>query len=119
MEKRRLQGDLTAACQYPKGAYKKAGEGLFTRACRDRTRLNSFKLKEGRCRLEIRKKFFTLSGEALEQVGQRSCGCPFPGSVQGQGEWSSEQPLVEGVPAQGRGDGTRCSLRSMPTLNIL
>jgi len=36
------------------------------------------------------------SGEALEQVAQRSCGCPFPGSVQGQVGWSSEQPgLVE------------------------
>jgi len=23
-------------------------------------------------------------GEALEQVAQRSCGCPLPGNVQGQ-----------------------------------
>ncbi|KAK4818947.1 hypothetical protein QYF61_022212 [Mycteria americana] len=56
LEKRRLQGDL----QYLKGAYKKAGEGLLTRACSDRTRGNSFKLKEGRFRLDIRKKFFTM-----------------------------------------------------------
>ncbi|KAK4811690.1 hypothetical protein QYF61_024762 [Mycteria americana] len=60
LEKRRLQGDLTAACQYLKRVYKKAGEGLFTRACSDRTRGNGFKLKEGRCRLDIRKKFFTV-----------------------------------------------------------
>ena len=39
LEKRRLRGDLTAAFQYLKGAYKKAGEGLFARAGRDRTRV--------------------------------------------------------------------------------
>ncbi|GAB0176039.1 mitochondrial enolase superfamily member 1 [Grus japonensis] len=50
LEKRRLQGDLTVAFQYLKGAYKKAGEGLFTRACSDRTRGNGFKLKEGQFR---------------------------------------------------------------------
>ena len=47
-------------------------------------------------------------GEALAQVAQRSCGCPLPGSAQGQAGWSSEQPdLVEGVPAHGRAVGTR------------
>ena len=44
-------------------------------------------------------------GEALAQVAQRSCGCPIPGSVQGQvGHRGLEQAvLVEGVPARGRG----------------
>ena len=60
LEKRRFQGHLIAALQYLKGTYRKGGEGLFIRECSDRTRVNSFKLKEGRFRLDIRKKFFTV-----------------------------------------------------------
>jgi len=72
--------------------------------CSDGTRGNGCKLKEGRFRLDIRKKYFTMR----EQIAQRSCGCPLPGSVQGQGGWSSDQPgLVEDVPVHGRGAGTR------------
>ncbi|KAK4823902.1 hypothetical protein QYF61_008115 [Mycteria americana] len=60
LEKRRLWGDLIVAFQYLKEAYKKDRERLFTRTCSDRTRGNSFKLKGGRFRLDIRKKFFMM-----------------------------------------------------------
>jgi len=60
LEKRRLRRDLGGAFQYLKGAYRKGGEGLFTRVCSDRTRGNGSKLKEGRFRLDIRKKFFNM-----------------------------------------------------------
>ena len=48
VEKRRLRGDLIAAFQYLKGAYRKEGENIFNRACCNRTRSNGFKLREGR-----------------------------------------------------------------------
>ena len=45
------------AFQDLKGTYRKAEEGLFIRACSNRTRGIGFKL---RFRLDIRKKFFTV-----------------------------------------------------------
>ena len=59
LEKRRLQGDLTAAFQYLKGAYKLEGSHFFERVDNSRTRENGFKLREGRFRLDVRGKFFT------------------------------------------------------------
>ncbi|KAK4830639.1 hypothetical protein QYF61_012482 [Mycteria americana] len=105
LEKRRLQGNLIAAFQYLKGAYRKDGDKLFSRACCNRTKGNGFKLKEGRFRLDKRKKFFyNGDGETLEQVGQRDGRFPIPGNIQGQVGWGSEQPdLVEDVPTLRRG----------------
>ena len=41
LEKRRLLEDFIVAFQYLKGAYRKAGEGLFIRAGSNRTRGNN------------------------------------------------------------------------------
>ncbi|PKU43055.1 rna-directed dna polymerase from mobile element jockey- hypothetical protein [Limosa lapponica baueri] len=57
LEKRRLRGDLIAAFQYLKGAYRRAGEGLFVRKCSDRTR-------------GFQKKVKALKGFKLEVKGE-------------------------------------------------
>jgi len=48
------------AFQYLKGRYRKEGDRLFSRVCGNRTRGNGFKHKEGRFRLDIREKSFTV-----------------------------------------------------------
>ena len=40
LEKRGLQDELIAAFQYQKGTYRKAGKGLFKRACSNRITSN-------------------------------------------------------------------------------
>lgn len=38
----------------------------------------------------------------MEQILQRHCGCPIPGSIQDQVGWSPEQTgLVKDIPAHG------------------
>ena len=54
--------------------------------------------------MKLTEKICEISGETLEQVAQRGCGWPLPGSIQGQAGWGFEQPgLVGGVPAYSRG----------------
>jgi len=69
--KRRLRGDLRAAAR----GCERAGEGLLTGAWSDRTRGDGFRLKEGRFRLDRRKKIFTLRVVMLAQVAQRGGRC--------------------------------------------
>ena len=60
LQKTRVQEvheDLIKVFHYSKGANKKDWKRLFTRVSGDRTRGNSLKLREGRFRLDFRRKF--------------------------------------------------------------
>ena len=60
LEKKRLWGDLIASFQYLKGVYKQEGNQLFEGVDNRRTKRNYFKLNEGRFRLDVRGKVFTM-----------------------------------------------------------
>jgi len=80
LEKRRLQGDLIAACQYLKEAYKRAEEVFLTRASSYRTRSNGFKLK-----LDLKKKFFTMRvARHWHRLPREAVATPPWKTVQGQ-----------------------------------
>ena len=77
---------------------------LFTQCDNGRTRGNRFKLKEGRCRLDVRKKLFTRKVVRPWHSCPESCGCPISGGIQGQVGWGPGQPeLLGGSPANSRG----------------
>ena len=94
LEKRRLRGDLIAAFQDRRGAYKQEGRQLFPRVGSSRrTRGNGLKSKEGRLKLDIGEVLYCESGEVLEQVPREAVGAPStPGGDQGQVGWGPGQP---------------------------
>ena len=111
------------AFQYIKGANRQGENQHFTWVDSDRTRRNSFKLKEdlGEMSGDI---FHWEGDEALAQAAQRSCGCPIPGGAQGQVGWSPGQPglvpdLEVGGSACGKGVRTWRSLEDLPTQVVL
>ena len=76
-EKRRLQGHFIVAFHYLKGAYKQEGVQLFTWVDSDRTRRNGFKLRQGRFRLDMRRKFFPPEGgDALNRLPKEAVDAP-------------------------------------------
>jgi len=103
LEKRRLRGDLTAAFQYLKGACKKDGDRLFSRACCNRTRNNGFKLKEGGFRLDVTKKFFTvrpwprLPREAVAALCLAVSKARLDGASRNLGWWKVSLPMAGGL----------------------
>ena len=115
---RSLRGDLTATFQYFKWAYEQEWEWLFAENDSDKTRANSFTLKKGRFRLDIKEKFFTQRAVRPWHSCPEKLWCPIPGGTQGQVEWGPGQPeMVEGEPS--RGSTTAWSWSSFPILAIL
>ena len=97
------------AFQYLKGAYKQEGEQLFTWVDSDRTRGNSFKLRQERFRLDIRRNFFTQRVVMhWNRLPKEVVDAPSLEAFQGQAGCGSGQPgLVGGNPAHSRGFETR------------
>jgi len=92
------------ALQFIKVAYKIDRDRLFTKACSDRAR--GFQLQEGRFRLAIRKKFFTLRvvrhwhrlpGEAVDAPSLAVFKARLDGALSNLVQWQVSPPMAGGL----------------------
>jgi len=68
----------------------------------DRTKGNAFKLEEGKIRLDVRKKLFTMGTVMSWHCCPESCGCSTPEGAQGQIGWTLGSLSWRWQPATGR-----------------
>ena len=98
-------GRAESSLQYLNRSCKK-GDRVFSRICCDRKRGNGFKLKEGRFRLGIRRKFFYCFFTVRAVRHCTGCPerwwCPIPADSQGQAGGTLSTDGAVGVPVHCR-----------------
>lgn len=104
--------------QVSEGSYKDVREEHFVRNCSGRTRSNGYKLKEGKFRLDVRKKIFTLRvvRHWTKCPGRLWMPCPPkpPAVFKASGQSVEQSSIIKAVPVHSRGVGSRWYFRSIP-----
>ena len=95
------------------------GDRLFSRVCGDRTKGNGFKPKEGRFRLDKRKKYFTVRVvRCWNRLPRDAVDAPFLETFKARPDQALTWPSC-GTPVHCRGVGLDDLHRSLPTLRVL